>query len=107
MHGLVSSSWNGAAIIPSSYSISGLTYKEKKKEKNRKKNRGGSELNEKTYGQAHYRELGKNSSPYKLRVEIAAHCSQWGEVGNTKGQLVPPAFRGNELTLEGAWLTVF
>lgn len=71
------------------------------------KTRAESELNEKTYGQAHYRELGKKSNPYKLRVEIAAHSSQWREVGNAKGQLVPPSCRGNELTLEGAWLTVF
>lgn len=70
-------------------------------------NRAESELNEKTCGQPHYRELGKKSNLYKLRVEIAAHCSQWQEDGNAKGQLVPPSCRGNELTLEGAWLTVF
>lgn len=71
------------------------------------KNRAESELNEKTYGQAHYRELGKKSNPYKFRVEIAAHCSQGREVGSARGQLVPPSGRGTELTLEGAWLTVF
>lgn len=71
------------------------------------KNRAESELNEKTCGQPHYRELGKKSNPYKLRVEIAAHRSQWQEAGNAKGQFVPPGCGGNELTLEGAWPTVF
>lgn len=71
------------------------------------KNRAETELNEKTYEQAYYRELGKKSNPYKLWVENAAHCSQWRKAGNTEGQLVPPSCRRNELTLEGAWLTVF
>lgn len=53
-----------------------------------------SELNEKTYGQAHYKEFFKKSNSYKISVEIATHCSQWWEVGNAKGQLVPPSSRG-------------
>lgn len=36
-----------------------------------------SELNEKTYGQAHYKEFLKKYNSYKISVEIATHCSQW------------------------------
>lgn len=57
------------------------------------KTRAETELNEKTYGQAHYRELGKKSNPYKLRVETAAHCSQWREVGNARSNLSHPLQR--------------
>lgn len=71
------------------------------------KNGAESELNEKTNKQDHQREFGKKSDPFKLRVEIAAHWSQWQEAGKAKGHLALPGCRGSELTLEGAWLIVF
>lgn len=56
-----------------------LSYKEggKSIEKSRMRNRTESELNEKTYGQTHYKEFFKKSNPYKISVKIAARCSQW------------------------------
>lgn len=49
----------------------------------------------------------KKPNPYKLVAEIASQCCQWGEAGNTKGQLVPPGWGGKELTRRGAWMTAF